>query len=246
MAEQRRLLPRRRSVAQNHLLALLTRQLDDLVPGEWRALDVVDLGGGTGGMAIPLAARGHQVRVVDPSPDALAALERRTADAGLTGRIAGLQGDAAELASLIGERQADVVVCHRVLEVVDDPAAALGRHGRHAPDRRGAQPAGGPAAGAGPLPGARRPPRSWPAGPTPIRTGSTRRGYWSWSSAPGSRCSPATASGRSPTWCRNGCWRPSPARTRTSPSWRPRSAPIRPSGRWPRTCTSSPRRNRSR
>ena len=125
MVEQRRLLPRRRSVAQNHLLALLTRQLDDLVPGEWRALDVVDLGGGTGGMAIPLAARGHQVRVVDPSPDALAALERRTADAGLTGRIAGLQGDAAELASLIGERQADVVVCHRVLEVVDDPAAAL-------------------------------------------------------------------------------------------------------------------------
>ena len=132
MVEQRRLLPRRRSVAQNHLLALLTRQLDDLVPGEWRALDVVDLGGGTGGMAIPLAARGHQVRVVDPSPDALAALERRTAEAGLTGRIAGLQGDAAELASLIGERQADVVVCHRVLEVVDDPGRRLGRHGRHA------------------------------------------------------------------------------------------------------------------
>lgn len=125
MVEQRRPLPRRRSVAQNFLLELLIRQLDDLVPGEWRALDVVDLGGGTGGMAIPLAARGHHVSVVDPSPDALAALERRTAEAGLTGRIAGLQGDAADLIRLIGERQADVIVCHRVLEVVDDPAGAL-------------------------------------------------------------------------------------------------------------------------
>ncbi len=125
VAQQRQSLLRRRSVAQNHVVGLLTRQLDDLVAGEWRALDVVDLGGGTGGMAIPLAERGHQIRVVDPSPDALAALERRTAEAGLTGRIIGLQGDAADLVTLIGEREADVVVCHRVLEVVDDPAAAL-------------------------------------------------------------------------------------------------------------------------
>ena len=36
--------------------------------------DVVDLGGGTGGFAVRLAESGHRVRVVDPSPDALAAL----------------------------------------------------------------------------------------------------------------------------------------------------------------------------
>src|SRR3712207_9342621 len=41
------------------------------------ALDVVDLGGGTGGFAVPLAGLGHRVTVVDPSPDALAALQRR-------------------------------------------------------------------------------------------------------------------------------------------------------------------------
>ena len=37
-----------------------------------RPLRVLDLGGGTGGTAVPLAAAGHDVTVVDPSPDALA------------------------------------------------------------------------------------------------------------------------------------------------------------------------------
>src|SRR4051812_30358827 len=37
-------------------------------------LRVVDIGGGTGGFAVPLAQAGHDITVVDPSPDALAAL----------------------------------------------------------------------------------------------------------------------------------------------------------------------------
>ena len=116
---------RRRSVAQAHLLGLLTVQLDELVAGEWRPLDLVDLGGGTGGVAIPLAGRGHRVTVVDPSPDALASLERRAADAGVTERIRGVQGDAADLGRLFPAGQTDAVICHRVLEVVDSPAEAL-------------------------------------------------------------------------------------------------------------------------
>ena len=46
-------------------------------------LVVVDAGGGTGGFAVPLAEAGHQVTVVDPSPDSLAALQRRAAEKGL-------------------------------------------------------------------------------------------------------------------------------------------------------------------
>lgn len=118
-------LGRRRSVSQTHLLQLLTTQLDDLVAGEWRPLDIVDVGGGTGGMAIPLALRGHRVTVVDPSPDALASLERRASEGGVTDRVRALQGDAAGLTELIPAHQADVVVCHRVLEVVDAPGEAL-------------------------------------------------------------------------------------------------------------------------
>ena len=120
---------RRRSVAQAHLLTLLTGQLDELVAGEWRPLDLVDLGGGTGGMAIPLAERGHQVTVVDPSPDALASLERRATDAGVTERIRGVQGDSADLGRLFPAGETDAVICHRVLEVVDSPADALAAMG---------------------------------------------------------------------------------------------------------------------
>lgn len=95
-----------------------------------RLLNVVDVGGGTGGFAVPLAEAGHTVTVVDPSPDALAALLRRAADAGVADRVHGLQGDADSLAELVPASAADLVLCHAVLEVVDDPAtvcAALAR-----------------------------------------------------------------------------------------------------------------------
>jgi SAM-dependent methyltransferase len=88
-------------------------------------LNVLDLGGGTGGLAVALAAHGHQVLVVDPSPDALAALERRAEESGVADRVRSVQADAATLADVAGEADADLVCCHEVLEYVDDPADAL-------------------------------------------------------------------------------------------------------------------------
>jgi SAM-dependent methyltransferase len=88
------------------------------------ALDVVDVGGGTGGLAVPMAELGHRVTVVDPSPDALAALQRRVADAGVSALVTAYQGDAGSLAATVGERSTDLVLCHGVLEHVDDPKAA--------------------------------------------------------------------------------------------------------------------------
>ncbi|HET9654197.1 MAG TPA: methyltransferase [Kineosporiaceae bacterium] len=87
-------------------------------------LDVVDLGGGTGGFAVPLAALGHRVTVVDPSPDALAALQRRAAEAGVAAQVRAQQGDAAALADVVPAGGADLVLCHGVLEYVDEPAVA--------------------------------------------------------------------------------------------------------------------------
>jgi SAM-dependent methyltransferase len=86
-------------------------------------LDVVDAGGGTGGFAVPLASQGHAVTVIDPSPDSLAAAQRRAAEAGVPLRA--VQGDAADLAAVAGEKNADLVLCHSVLEYVDSPAAAM-------------------------------------------------------------------------------------------------------------------------
>jgi S-adenosylmethionine-dependent methyltransferase len=87
-------------------------------------LTVVDVGGGTGGFAVPLAEAGHRVTVVDASPDALAALTRRAADAGVSDRVSAVQGDADQLADLIPDGAADLVLCHSVLEEVDDPTRA--------------------------------------------------------------------------------------------------------------------------
>ena len=86
---------------------------------------VLDIGGGTGGFAVPLAELGYSVTVVDPSPDALAALERRAAETGTAGLVRGIQGDANDVVELLGTDSVDAVVCHSVLEVVDDPADAL-------------------------------------------------------------------------------------------------------------------------
>lgn len=98
-------------------------------------LDVIDVGGGTGGIAVPLAEMGHRVTVVDTSPDSLAALERRAAEAGVTDLVHGVQGDAAGVPELLhsagpqhhaaADAGFDLVVCHSVLEIVDEPAPVL-------------------------------------------------------------------------------------------------------------------------
>ena len=115
-ASERRAAPRT-AVVWDDLDPILAR-VDGAAP-----LDVVDIGGGTGGSAVRVAGLGHRVTVVDPSPDALAALDRRARERGV--EVAGRQGDLSGLLELVGPGSADVVLCHGVLEVVDDPAAAL-------------------------------------------------------------------------------------------------------------------------
>lgn len=88
-------------------------------------LDVLDAGGGTGGFAVPLAALGHRVTVVDPSPDALAALVRRAAEAGVGERVSAVQGDTTDLFDVVPVGAADLVLCHGVLEHVENPPIDL-------------------------------------------------------------------------------------------------------------------------
>jgi 2-polyprenyl-3-methyl-5-hydroxy-6-metoxy-1,4-benzoquinol methylase len=105
----------------------------------WAALDpvvsagtplrVLDVGGGSGMFAVPLARAGHQVTVVDPSADALATLARRAATAGVGAAVRGVQGDGDLLQDVLpaeaGDGGYDLALCHSVLEVVDDPAVTL-------------------------------------------------------------------------------------------------------------------------
>ncbi|MFJ3652500.1 methyltransferase [Streptomyces nigra] len=89
------------------------------------ALDVLDTGGGSGNFAVPLARLGHRVTVVDPSPNALFALERRAAEADVADRVQGVQGDAHGLFDVAERGAYDIVLCHGVLEYVDDPAEGV-------------------------------------------------------------------------------------------------------------------------
>ncbi|GAA3067375.1 hypothetical protein GCM10020000_59620 [Streptomyces olivoverticillatus] len=88
-------------------------------------LEVLDTGGGSGKFAVPIAELGHRVTVVDPSPNALFALERRAAEADVADRVQGVQGDAHGLFDVVERGRYDAVLCHRVLEYVDDPAESV-------------------------------------------------------------------------------------------------------------------------
>ncbi|GAA1565369.1 methyltransferase [Streptomyces globosus] len=102
---------------------VLKEALDRRVKATGRdVLDVLDTGGGTGMFAVPIARLGHRVTVVDPSPNALFGLERRVGEAGVADRVRGVQGDAQGLLDVVEREAYDVVVCHGVLEYVDDAA----------------------------------------------------------------------------------------------------------------------------
>jgi S-adenosylmethionine-dependent methyltransferase len=116
--EQSRTLTPRTAVIWAVLRAELERRAGE-------RLAVLDVGGGTGGFAVPLAEAGHHVTVVDASPDALAALTRRAAEAGVAERVRAVQGDGDALAGLVEPASMDLVLCHSVLEVVDEPASVV-------------------------------------------------------------------------------------------------------------------------
>jgi 2-polyprenyl-3-methyl-5-hydroxy-6-metoxy-1,4-benzoquinol methylase len=102
----------------------------DAVVGAGTPLRVLDVGGGSGMFAVPLARLGHDVTVVDPSADALATLRRRADTDGVGGRVHAVQGDGDLLHEVLpaaddASAGYDLALCHYVLEVVDDPAVTL-------------------------------------------------------------------------------------------------------------------------
>jgi len=112
----------RRSAART---AVVWDALRAVLDGRAAPAQVLDVGGGTGGFAVRVAELGHRVTVVDPSPDALAILDRRSEETGVADRVVGVQGDLATVPDLVEPGSVDVVLCHGVLEVVDEPDAAL-------------------------------------------------------------------------------------------------------------------------
>jgi len=85
----------------------------------------LDVGCGTGAAAVRLARLGFHVTQVDLSKAMLDIARRTAEEAGVTDRVTLQRGDAAQLTNLFGAASFDVVLCHNILEYIDDPATVL-------------------------------------------------------------------------------------------------------------------------
>jgi SAM-dependent methyltransferase len=83
---------------------------------------ILDAGGGSGAVAVPLAEHGFSVTLLDPSEGMLRVAAGRVADAGVDVKaVAGLIERVAELTP----GPYDAICCHAVLMYLDDPVPAL-------------------------------------------------------------------------------------------------------------------------
>jgi SAM-dependent methyltransferase len=106
-------------------LDLAFANLQDVLPQATRPLLALDIGCGTGAIAVRLARLGHHVTLLDESQPMLDFAKRAAREAGVTERIALKHGDAAQLPDLFHAESFDVILCHNILEYVDDPCAVL-------------------------------------------------------------------------------------------------------------------------
>jgi S-adenosylmethionine-dependent methyltransferase len=95
------------------------------VPSAGNPLRVLDVGGGTGAAAFRLAQLGLHVTLLDCSSAMLELAERTLAEAGVRDKITLKHGDAAQLLDIFPTQSFDRVLCHNLLEFVDDPASVL-------------------------------------------------------------------------------------------------------------------------
>ena len=96
------------------------------VGDEIRSLRALDIGGGTGAAAVRLASLGIHVTLLDSSVEMLELAERNIAEAKALDKVALARGDAQHLFNTFKSEVFDIVLCHNVLEFVDDPATVLG------------------------------------------------------------------------------------------------------------------------
>jgi len=89
------------------------------------SLCALDLGCGTGATAIRLARLGIQITLVDSSPAMLDIAKGAAQAAGVAEKVVLQLGDVTQLTNLFHHAFFDVILCHNVLEYLDDPMALL-------------------------------------------------------------------------------------------------------------------------
>ncbi|MFY9843415.1 MAG: methyltransferase domain-containing protein [Terriglobales bacterium] len=100
--------------------------LEDFLPrSRTQSSRVLDVGCGTGETAVRLARLGMHATLLDSSPAMLDIVKRTAQEAGVTDKVTLQPGDATQLTDLFPTASFDVILCHNVLEYLDDPIAVL-------------------------------------------------------------------------------------------------------------------------
>jgi S-adenosylmethionine-dependent methyltransferase len=106
-------------------LDLAFANLQEFLPKAGPPLRALDLGGGTGAMAVSLAKLGMQVTLLDSSQAMLEIARRAVEEGGVSERVVLQHGEASQLTRLFPGASFDAILCHNLLEFVDDPVAIL-------------------------------------------------------------------------------------------------------------------------
>jgi S-adenosylmethionine-dependent methyltransferase len=88
-------------------------------------LRALDVGCGTGNSAVNLAPMGVQVTLLDSSPAMLEFAQQTAAKTAVSAGIDIKHAEAAKIAGLFPAKSFDILLCHNLLEYVDDPLAIL-------------------------------------------------------------------------------------------------------------------------
>lgn len=90
-----------------------------------RLLRILDVGGGNGLDAVACAEQGHSVMLVDFSAEMLTEARHLAEEHSVAARMTFHQADVNAIPTLFPDPAFDVVLCHNVVQYVDDPAALL-------------------------------------------------------------------------------------------------------------------------
>lgn len=93
--------------------------------GEGAGWRVLDIGGGDGRDALPMAQAGHDVTVLDSSPIMLAEARRRAEEVGVGAAIHTQFVDVADGELSTAPASFDLVICHNLLQYLPNPAHLL-------------------------------------------------------------------------------------------------------------------------
>jgi S-adenosylmethionine-dependent methyltransferase len=100
---------------------LVARQLGEHLPR--LPARIVDIGGGAGHQAIPLARKGYEVTILDPSRTMLREARRSLAseEESVRQRVRLIEGAGERAREVLDKGSFDAVLCHGVLPYLDDP-----------------------------------------------------------------------------------------------------------------------------